>query len=238
MSNNNIPLNIFQYWHSEELPEKMKLATEKIKNSNPEFNYFLFNEKSALEFLTSNFSEEVIYAFKKLKPSAFKSDLFRYCFLFIHGGIYIDVKLIPFNNFKLIELVNKEHYVKDYTACNNNNAGNISQTIIVSNKNNKLLFECIRRIIINVNNNFYGKSCLLVTGPGLVAKTYRDIEYNTDYIDMLHIGIDFCIKYNNKIILHIYPEYREEQKKYQKEPYYVKLWKDGNIYYSDEEIKN
>lgn len=235
---NIIPLNIVQYWHSDKLPEKMKLATEKIKNSNPEFNYFLYNEKSALEFLENYFNEEVVYSFKKIKPSAFKSDLFRYCFLFINGGIYIDVKLIPFNNFKLIELVNKEHYVKDYTACNNNNAGNISQTIIVSNKNNNLLLECIKRIIINVKHNFYGKSCLLVTGPGLVAKTYRDIQYNTNYIDMVHIGIDFIIKYNNKVILHIYPEYREEQKKYQKEHYYVELWKNGDIYYSDEEINN
>jgi len=236
MDDNTIPLNIIQYWHSEELPEKMKLATEKIKNSNPEFNYFLYNEKTALEFLNNNFGTDVIYAFKKLKPSAFKSDLFRYCFLFINGGIYVDVKLIPFNNFKFIEIIDKEHYVKDYTAYNNNNAGNISQTIIVSCKNNLLLLETIKRIVINVYHNFYGTSCLLVTGPGLLAKTYRTIGHNTDYIDMVHIGFDFIIKYKNKVILHIYPEYRKEQEKYQKEPYYVELWKNGNIYYSDAEI--
>ena len=229
-SNNLIPLNLFQYWHTDDIPPNMKLAIEKLKLASPEFNYTLFNENTAIEFINQYFGEDVLIAFKKLKPCAYKSDLFRYCYLYVNGGIYVDVKLAPVDNFKLIELVKSEHFVKDYTAYNNNNAGNISQTIMVCSKNCKLLLECIRRIVINVQNNFYGTSCLLITGPGLVAKVYRDIGYNNDYIDMLHLGFNFCIKYNNKLIFESYPEYRKEQKKYQKEPYYVDLWRNSDIY--------
>lgn len=230
MDSNTIPLNLFQYWHSTDIPPKMKIAIEKLKLASPEFNYKLFDENSALQFINENFTEDVLNSFKKLKPCAYKSDLFRYCYLYINGGIYVDVKLEPLDNFKLIELIHREHFVKDYTACNNNNAGNISQTIMICCKNSKLLLECIRRIVINIQNNFYGTSCLLITGPGLLAKVYRDIKYDNDYIDMLHLGFNFCIKYNNKLIFESYPEYRKEQKIYQKSPYYVDLWQNGDIY--------
>ena len=36
--------------------------------------------------------------FKDLKIGAHKADFFRYCILYIYGGIYIDIKIFPQNN--------------------------------------------------------------------------------------------------------------------------------------------
>ena len=46
-------------------------------------------------------------------PGAYKADLWRYCILYIYGGIYIDIKLEPINGFRFRELLDKEYFVLD-----------------------------------------------------------------------------------------------------------------------------
>lgn len=41
-----------------------------------------------------HFPSEVLEAFDILIPGAFKADLFRYCVLFIYGGVYADVDML------------------------------------------------------------------------------------------------------------------------------------------------
>ena len=53
-------------------------------------------------FIKSHFSKRVLYAYDKLIPGAFKADLWRYCIIYINGGIYIDIKYECLH-FKFIE---------------------------------------------------------------------------------------------------------------------------------------
>ena len=78
---------------------------------NPEFNHYLYDDKMCREFIKQNFSDDVLYVFDKLKPGAYKADLWRYCILYINGGIYIDIKFKC--NEKLINFLDQEYYVKD-----------------------------------------------------------------------------------------------------------------------------
>jgi hypothetical protein len=55
----------------------------------------------------------VLNAFNSLVPGAFKADLWRYCILYINGGIYLDIKYKCINNFKLIALTEREYFVND-----------------------------------------------------------------------------------------------------------------------------
>ena len=38
-----IPLNIYQTWHTKQLPPLMLQNSQQIKQNNPEFNYYLFD---------------------------------------------------------------------------------------------------------------------------------------------------------------------------------------------------
>jgi mannosyltransferase OCH1-like enzyme len=92
---NNIPKNIFQIYHDK------KLIKENVKNEiidiNPNYNYKLYDFNEGIEFIKLNFdkklSEKIIFYIQNLERYAHKSDLLRYCLLYIYGGVYLDVDL-------------------------------------------------------------------------------------------------------------------------------------------------
>jgi len=58
------------------------------------WDYRFYNDKDVEDFLSTHFPPEVTEAYEALLPGAFKADLFRYCVLFIHGGVYADVDVL------------------------------------------------------------------------------------------------------------------------------------------------
>jgi mannosyltransferase OCH1-like enzyme len=227
-----IPLNIYQTWHTKELPYHMQKNVDKIRETNPEFKYHLYNDEECRDFIDTYFNDDVLNAYDRLIPGAYKADLWRYCILYIHGGIYLDMKMRCVGDFKLIELVNQEHYVKDIQSYNfKPNSISIYNAVMIQKKHNPFLMECINQIVNNVNNNVYGFSSLYPTGPGMVGELY--LKYKYDYrlvdIDMFHIE-DETILYKERIILEHYPEYRQEQLHTQKDSHYSLLWNEQSIY--------
>lgn len=92
---NNIPKNIFQIYHDK------NLIKENVKNEiihlNPNYNYKLYDFNEGIEFIKVNFnkdlSEKIMFYIQNLERYAHKSDLLRYCLLYIYGGVYLDVDL-------------------------------------------------------------------------------------------------------------------------------------------------
>ena len=58
------------------------------------WEYRFYNDDDAANFLSTHFPVEVKEAYDVLIPGAFKADLFRYCVLFIHGGVYADIDVM------------------------------------------------------------------------------------------------------------------------------------------------
>jgi predicted GH43/DUF377 family glycosyl hydrolase len=218
-----IPLNLFQTWHTLDLPPKMKQTVEILKLQNPEFKHYLYDDEMCRDFIEKNFDKDVLYSFDKLKPGAYKSDLWRYCILYKYGGIYLDIKYICVNGFKFKQLTNKEHYVRD--LIHHSNAG-IYQALLVTLPNNTILYECIQDIVNNIKNNVYGCNSLIVTGPQLMAKKFYNIDINN--LELSFNGNSILMR--NKVILNIYSEYRKEQFLNQKSEYYGNVWIKKSIY--------
>ena len=99
-----IPLNLFQTWHSMELPTHMNECVESLKQDNPEFKHQLFDDQACRELIRDKFPPDVLHAYNSLYPGAYKADLWRYCVLYVYGGIYLDIKLRCIPPFKLIKL--------------------------------------------------------------------------------------------------------------------------------------
>jgi mannosyltransferase OCH1-like enzyme len=225
--NMNIPTNIFQTWHSKILPPLMHNATVKIQKLNPRFNYYLYDDNDCYTFIQKNFNADVLHAYNKLKPGAYKADLWRYCILYKFGGIYLDIKYVPVNNFRFINLIEKEHWVLDI---DNNN---IYNALIVSLPGNPILLKAINKIVENVKNNYYGPSALHPTGPGLLSQYFTEKEKKQ--FDMKHDIIlsdlnNRIIYFNNYIILKSYNNSLKEKQNFQKVKYYANLWHEKNIY--------
>jgi mannosyltransferase OCH1-like enzyme len=226
--NSVIPLKIYQTWITKNLPPKMKECVESLKNKNPRFEYFLFDDNDCREFIKTHFRPDVLNAYDNLIPGAYKADLWRCCVLFINGGIYIDIKFNCVNGFKLIELTEKEHFVKDRVP-----PLSIHNALMVCKAGNPFLLRCIRTIVNNVNNKFYGSSPLDPTGPILLGNIIlkNNLKLN---IDMAHHNEGGYIIYKNRFIISTeYNEYDSERRQTYKKinlKHYSELWNERNIY--------
>ena len=150
---------------------------------NPEYEYIYYDDNDIIEFLKKNFNIEVLNAYNKLIPGAYKADLFRYCYLYINGGCYFDNKMI--NRTPIRETLNKKddiylcNHLKDIVVINDNFYYN---ALIYSTQKNEIMKYCILKILDNVKNNYYGKNEVDVTGPLLLYKIAS--KYNKSYVFM------------------------------------------------------
>jgi mannosyltransferase OCH1-like enzyme len=222
-----IPTNIFQTWHSKNLPPLMSKSVQKIISLNPRFKYYIYDDNDCREFIKNYFKPDVLNAYNSLIPGAYRADLWRYCILFIYGGIYLDIKYKPLNGFKFINLTESEHFTKDI------NNIDIYNALMVCSPHNQILYKAIRQIVDNVNNKFYGNNALEPTGPALLSKF---ISSNDRLVDLKHDELNG--DYDNKIIyfndipiLKSYDGHINESKIHSKKKHYSVLWNERNIYY-------
>jgi hypothetical protein len=60
----------------------------------PSFDFQFFDDENVLSFLERHFDTSIVHAYKKINPinGASRADFFRYCILYVYGGIYLDMK--------------------------------------------------------------------------------------------------------------------------------------------------
>jgi len=230
----SIPLNLFQTWNTKDLPPNMKACVYRLRKQNPEFKYQLYDDEDCVRLLKEHFEQDVVYAFHRLKPGAYKADLWRYCVLYVHGGIYLDIKFECCDGFSCIELMDKEHYVMDRQKDPDTGAAFAEKGKIlvyngcmVSPPNNPVLLTCIEKIVENVKQEEYGFNPLYPTGPGLLGSVLG----KNPHIDLTFSDDQQYIMYKKKRILKKYKEYREEQSLTRHGNYYDDLWKQKDIYH-------
>lgn len=89
-----IPPVIFQTFKTPELPDLMYEAVQSWIEHNPGFEYRFFDDDAQAAFIRDNFEPDVFAAYQKIEAGAFRADLWRYCVLWIHGGVYADIDTV------------------------------------------------------------------------------------------------------------------------------------------------
>jgi hypothetical protein len=85
-----IPKVIHQtYFKREKVPLKVE---ENISRFAPEYKRIFYDDNDIKRFLGEHFHPDVKSKFESLDRGAHKADLFRYCILYVQGGIYMDIK--------------------------------------------------------------------------------------------------------------------------------------------------
>jgi len=221
-----IPCHLYTCWHTKELPPLMKENYDILVRDNPEIKIHLYDENECRAFIKLHFDQTVVDAYDALIPCSYKADLWRYCVLYTHGGIYMDIKYKLMNEFRLVGLTDKEYFVRDADP------NNVYTALIVSMPGNTILLQCIHQIVEHVKIKYYGTCSLAPTGPKLLGSFFTTTE-KTDmmlYHEYKSKINKFYIVFQNIIILEFYQHYREEQLRYQKNKRYVDLWNENAIY--------
>lgn len=232
----DVPLVIYESWSSNTVPEKMKKNIYTLLESNPEFDYYLYSDEASYDFIKKHFDNDVLEAFVTLKPGAYKSDLWRYCILYINGGVYMDIKyttIVP-----LIDIIKMTPtvYVNDMDTSNLRTKECIYNGFMISPPNNIVLKDCIDEIVENCKKKFYGANSLDVTGPCLLGRIIKKHDATLRgknkyrYNESSFIFRTGYIIYDDKPMLKTYPEYRIEQEMKQSVEHYGTLWSKGDIF--------
>jgi mannosyltransferase OCH1-like enzyme len=224
-----IPFNIFLTWATKEFPEPLQTRIDTLQKLNPEFEFYIYDDNDCRNFIMKYFSPNVLDAYDRLVPDAYKADLWRCCVLYIYGGIYMDIKLATIHPFKLIHLTDKEYFVKDRPP------NSIYNAFMVCKPKNILLKYTISNIIKNVRTNYYGNSPLAPTGPELVGRIANKLGIKYGELYYLQSG-GFIMQNNRKIISIIFPEYDMIRKcvyDKKKTKRYDILWNRKQIYILD-----
>ncbi len=90
-----VPRRIIQTWPTHFVSQSMGFAVDAWIRLNPEYEYLFYDDEDSLQFIKTNFNSYVIQAYERLESGSAKADLFRYCFLYVHGGVYVHMKAVP-----------------------------------------------------------------------------------------------------------------------------------------------
>ena len=176
-----IPKKIFQTWETNKVSLGMYDAVHTWIDKNPDWEYHFFDKDDRRNFIKDNFPKKVLAAYDALIPGAYKADLWRYCVLYINGGVYCDIKqelLIDLNKviFSDIEFLS----IKDRNRTNNEFAGYIYQAFICTKPKHPFLKQVIDMIVENANKGYYGYDDLSPTGPGLLGRAINIVLKRPD----------------------------------------------------------
>lgn len=184
-----IPRIIHQTWFEEITPDKypnMSRFLESFKHSGWEYRFY--TDEDCIKFLSTHFPPEIKEAYEAVKPGAFKADLFRYCVLLVHGGVYadLDVMLEANLDFAIPEDVgfmvplDEPGELVDHQMC-------LWNGFMASAPGHPFLAKTIETVVNNIRNRFTGvdfdamfcpqpdlgllhrKEILLPTGPCIIG---------------------------------------------------------------------
>jgi mannosyltransferase OCH1-like enzyme len=229
-----VPLILYQSWHSNSVPAKMKETIYNLIQMNPEFDYYLYSDDESSKYIQENFEKEVLDAFNSLRPGAYKSDLWRYCILYKKGGVYIDIKYTTLKPLTSIIKDNPIVYVNDHeVSCPHlPNTTGLYNGFMISPPNNSVMKYCIDDIVNSCKLRLYKKNDLDITGPCLLAQIVA--KYSPNYKSKFRYrelkDRQAVIYFNDEQFCLGYREYRAEQKKFQKSERYGFLWKKRAVY--------
>lgn len=81
---------IIQYWHDPQPPEVVSEALASFEQHNPGRPHLIFDRDRAETFIGDHFSPLEVEAFRTCALPAMQADYFRYCAVFVLGGVYVD----------------------------------------------------------------------------------------------------------------------------------------------------
>jgi hypothetical protein len=180
------------------------IVFDRWKNLNPEYDITLSLDNDCIQFLSENFNDYIAELFKKIPIGMYKADLWRLCKLYINGGIYADIDLVPYINIDTLD--------KDITfySCIALDKKSIFQAFLVTfhKPKNPLILNFLISFLLNNPYTYLNGPCY---------DMYNCIKHNLNNIQLLpetkyemtEIKIKINIgssNTNNKIIdLHYFP---------------------------------
>lgn len=245
-----IPKIIVQTNNQKNNEYNQKQLYDTLIELNPEYKYMFFDDTQRRKFIKEFFTPNVLLAYDTLVPGAFKADLFRYCFIYLFGGCYLDYKTIclkPLREFikenddYLICLDYEKTNSKDIKICNS-----FLNSVLISEPKNPIFWDlivnCVENILTKqqefVNSNL--NRVLDLTGPTFMYKVCKDkIDDNHNHLRLKYFINGNGNQYSDLQIVDLHTEktlcyktdIKSNIKNHSDNNHYGKLWERGELFY-------
>jgi len=136
-----------------------------VAAANPDFELKYHTDENCRKLIEENFEASVLAAYDALVPTTFKSDLWRYCLMHVHGGVYMDFPHAP--TLPLARIFDLGLGIVQLTLDRPISAscGTILHpTAMAAAPGNPVFAEAIRLVVENVRREHYGEGPHSVTG--------------------------------------------------------------------------
>jgi len=175
--------------------DKNNIASKVYKNKEqyaPGYKHIVFDDNECLQFLRRYndvlCNEDLEKVWYSLKKGAHRADLFRYCYLYVNGGVYLDIKTELIE--PLVKTFPKRNTLYTVLSIKKNT---IYQGIIASPPKNKLFLDLINYIANNthiINKRYL--SCTRDFYNKIIEYTHKDTLLNGFHKNKLD-DIDFYL---------------------------------------------
>lgn len=169
------------------LPPFLQFATSTVKASFPDHTHVIYDNETLRDFIAKHYDKDIVWAYDKLRPYSYKSDLGRYCILNITGGWYFDIairchqpiKLNP--NIDLLAFRDIQRNSQTTWAC--------TSAVLYAKPGIDPLQKAINIILQNCKDGYYGITPLCPTGPtvfgsALAASRARSTFIFGDFMEL------------------------------------------------------
>lgn len=179
-----------------DFPIQMTQSLETTKQLSPDYELYYFDDRECQQFM-QEFSPDAYACYQKIKPNAFKSDLFRLCVLYKYGGCYSDIGHTMKVSLDTVCLDNTMVLVLDHMFRNKTDDYGyygIHNAFMCTTRGHPFFKALIDKCIENIQKEFYGENCLDITGPYMVGKVFNCFFENVcDYKnkELIKVGTTF-----------------------------------------------
>lgn len=132
-----------------------------ILNCMPHMPYRFFNDLQAEKFVETTFPKPVLQTYQKLRAPSYRADLFRALYLWEHGGLYTDCKMVMYRSLRPYLAGRKRLYVRSQAE----QWGTYNAVMYEQLPRSPVLKGYLTEAMYNVTFEIYGHDLLHVTGP-------------------------------------------------------------------------
>ena len=174
-----IPYTLFQTFKNTDVPEGMRRAALSWIENNPEYEYRFHDDDDCRRLIQEHFDTTVLRAFDSLNVGAFKADLWRYCALHVHGGVYADIDTVSVT--PLREVIDPEdEFVTVFAGAV---SGGIFNAFICSTPGHPFLQRTIEEAVSRILSG-RADHPLAITGPLCMGRAINQVlgrDRNTEF---------------------------------------------------------
>ena len=164
-----IPKVIYQTWKTKNLHPNCINVKNNIQALNPDYEIILYDDMEADQFIRYNFDEYTYKCFSQLNIGASRADFWRYCILYINGGIYLDLDADITR--PLDELIQEDD--KGIITRESHNEI-FNQWILIFEKEHPIMKKSIENCCYNISNKTT-HDIYYLTGPRLFTKSVNEV---------------------------------------------------------------